>query len=180
MVWCWVVARGGLYIGGSVLVRGGARARPGMDAGGTGGVRPSMVGIVRGWGGTEPCQGGVRGGVGACWWSGAPRAGAGRPGWLWCGHACGVFDSGSAGRAPANAGRGGGPGAWGWHGEVQGDRGCLLDMQVAGFWCWFAKWPWWWPCPWHGCLGLGFRAWGVWLLSRTCRGALGVLLDKLV
>ena len=28
----------------------------GMDAGDTGDMRPSMVGTVRGWGGTEPCQ----------------------------------------------------------------------------------------------------------------------------
>ena len=30
----------------------------------------------------------------------------------------------------------------------------------SGFWCWFVKCPWWWPCSWHGCLGLGFRVWG--------------------
>ena len=41
---------------------------------------------------------------------------------------------GLAGRAPAIAGRGGGPGARGWHGVPQGDRGCLLHMVA----CWFA------------------------------------------
>ena len=47
---------------------GGARGGLGLGAGGTGGVRPAMVGTVRGWGGTGPCLGGAR--------DGGARAGA--------------------------------------------------------------------------------------------------------
>ena len=124
--------------------------------------------------------GGVNGGAARAGRSGPARARVGRSGWLRRVHACRVLDSGSGRQSTGDCGQGRGSWCEGCHGESQGDTGKLLDVLVAGFWCWFAKWPWWWPCPWHGCLGLGFRAWGVWLLSRTCRGALGVLLDKLV
>ena len=48
---------------------------------------------------------GPRGGWRTQWRSGRGRARVGRPGWLQCVHARWVFDRGSAGMAPANAGR---------------------------------------------------------------------------
>ena len=89
-----------------------------MVAGDTGGVRPSMVGVVWGRG---------RQGRGACgsgevwhapWWSGAHRAGVCRPGWLRTVRACKLLDSMSAGSAPAGAGRVRGLVRWGGHGVV--------------------------------------------------------------
>ena len=71
-----------------------------------------------------------------------------------------VLDSGSAGRAPANAGRGGGPGARGCHGESQGGTGRLLDVLVAGFGAGLEQDGMVVAVPCHGWLELGFRAWG--------------------
>ena len=143
-------------------------------------MRPSMVSIVRGWGGTEPCQGVP----GVVWAHAGGRARLGRVLVGRGGSGAGTHAGCSTVGRPAELRQmRAGEGALvqgGRLGVPQGGKWQLQDMLVAGFWCWFAKWPWWWPCPWHGCLGLGFRAWGVWLLSRTCRGALGVLLDKLV
>ena len=62
--------------------------------------------------------------------SGPARSGPGRAGVAVAVHACRVFDRGSAGRAPAKAGRGGGPGARAWHGEIRGIQGKLLDVLV--------------------------------------------------
>ena len=123
-----------------------------------------------GWGGTGACLGGA--------WDGVVRAVAvGRLGMVLVGrggggavHAHRVFDCGSAGRAPATAGRGGGQEQGGRAGVPQGGGWQLQDVLVTGFGAGLAKWPGWWPCPWHGHLGLGFRVWGAGFVSRTCRG----------
>ena len=123
-----------------------------------------------GWGGLGQGCSGSAASWRTSWWSGTAWAGAGRLGWLRCGHARKVFDMGLTGRAPAITGRGGGPGAMGWLGVVQGDAGKVQDMVVQ----WIAAG---WEqvgmgvaCPWHGMLRLGFRAWGVWGMSSGCRG----------
>ena len=79
--------------------------------------------------------------------------GPGRAGVAVAVHARRVFDRGSAGRAPANAGRGGGPGARGWHGEVQGDKSYVQDMVALRFAAGWDKVAWWMACPWPGSLG---------------------------
>ena len=95
-----------------------------------GGVRG---GVVLGRGGTRPCLGRARDGV-------AHAGAVGRPGGVLvgrggrgaCVHAvCSTV--GLAGRSPAIAARGGGPGARARHGRPQGDRGMLLDMLARGF-----------------------------------------------
>ena len=58
------------------------------------------------------------GGSGSRWW----------PGWLWCGHACRVFDAWSAGSATASAGRVRGLEQGGRVGEHLGSKGQLQDM----------------------------------------------------
>ena len=85
-------------------------------------------------------------------------------------HARKVLDSGSAGSSLAIAGRGGGPGAMGWLGVVQGDTGKVQDMVVQ----WIAAG---WEqvgmgvaCPWHCMLRLGFRAWGCWVCPERGGG----------
>ena len=67
------------------------------------------------------------------WWSGPGRARAGRAGVADARGARHVFDSGSAGSAPANAGSGRGPGARDRHGRPQGDKGYVQDMLVEDF-----------------------------------------------
>ena len=113
---------------------------------------------------------GWRGGVGACWWSGAPRAGVCRPGGCGAVRARRVLDSGSAGRAPANAGRGGGPGARGCHGESQGDTGKLLDVLVPALAVVWGQVGVGVACHAMAALGLGFRAWEVWGCVQNVQG----------
>ena len=80
------------------------------------------------------------------------RASVGRGGFGVCMHA-GCSTAGLAGRAPAIAARGGGPGARGWHGEVQGDKSYVQDMVALRFAAGWDKVAWWMACPWHGSLG---------------------------
>ena len=123
----------GLYRPGKLGAVGGARGGAACRG------RHGCVwgGVVLGRGGTGTVSGGARE-VWACRCrSGASREGAGRP--AWC-KACGaqqLLDRMSAGSAPMITGGRRGPGARGGHGEVQGDRGQLLDMVVC---CFAAGW----------------------------------------
>ena len=126
---------------------------------------------------------GARGSRGAwhvLWWSGVPRAGVCWPGWLRTVRARKLLDSGTACRTPATAGRGGGQEQGGRAGVPQGGGWQLQDVLVAGFGAGLAKWPGWWPCPWHGYLGLGFRVWGCWVCVQKVQGVRGEVLDMLV
>ena len=104
--WCGGRVVRGRGLGG-VFIGGGARVR---DRQGRGAAMPRAA---RGRAGVAKCGLGRHGAVsGGCkGWCGvraggrAARARAGRPGWLWCGHACRVFDAWSAGSATASAGR---------------------------------------------------------------------------
>ena len=158
--------RGGLFIGGAARFRGrqgrsaamprAARARAGAAACGLG-RHGAVSGGCKGW-----C--GVRAG------GRAARARAGRPGWLAVMCACNVFDRVSAGSSPATAGRGRVQELRGRLGVLLGSKGKLQDVVVQWLAAGLVKCPWWWPCPWHGCLGLGFRAWGCLGMSRRCVG----------
>ena len=72
-------------------------------------------------------------------------------------HAHKVLDSDMAGKAPAAAGSGVGQERGDRAGVSQGGGGQLQDVLVAVLGAVLSKWPEWWPCPWHGQLGLGFR-----------------------
>ena len=82
-----------------------------------------------------------------------------------------MFDVSLAGRAPASAGKGVVQEQRDRAGVPQGGEWQLQDVLVGGLGAGFAKWLGWWPCPWLGRFGLGFRVWGCWLVSRTCRGS---------
>ena len=91
-----------------------------------------------------------------------------------------MFDVSLAGRAPASAGKGGGQEQGDRAGVPQGDWWQLQDMLVDGLGAGFAKWLGWWPCPWHGRLGLGFGVMGMLARVQNMQGQWGEVLDTVV
>ena len=65
-------------------------------------------------------------------------------------------------------------------GVPQGDWWQLQDMLVDGLGAGFAKWLGWWPCPWHGRLGLGFGVMGMLARVQNMQGQWGEVLDTVV
>ena len=131
-----------------------------MGAGDTGGVRPSMVGVVWGEGG----KGAVPAGRGRC---GTLRGGRGRLGralvglgWPRCGRARQVLDRVSADRAPASVGRGRGLVRWGCHGELQGGHRQAPGHAGSLLCCWLVASGHGGGMLCHGCLRARVSVWG--------------------
>ena len=117
------------------------------------GAGTSQGGDVRARNSKGPClgvQGVAWAHAGVVGWLGMVLVGRGGRGT--CVHA-GCSTVGLAGRAPAMAGRGGGPGTRGCHGELQGDTGYLLDVLVHALGAGWDKMTWWWHVHGMACLG---------------------------
>ena len=110
-----------------------------------------------------------RGAWSVLWWSGAPRAGVCRPGWLRTVRARKLLDRVSADRTPASAGRGRGLVRWGCHGELQGGHRQAPGHAGSLLCCWLVASGHGGGCHAMAALGLGFRVWGEWGVSRGCR-----------
>ena len=159
--WCGgrVVRGGGLggaFISGAARVRGGHGGGLGMPRAARGCAGAASCGLGR----HGDVSGGARGGV-ACVLAIGAGSGAyvsARVASVW---ACppgarpvvGRHGSGKCGHCE-------GPGTMGLTWGVSGGHWLPPRHAGSGFGCWFVKCPWWWPCSWHGCLGLGFRVWG--------------------